>query len=75
MLGTLIGILLTLLILGLIVWAIQQFIGLIPLGEPFATAVRVVIYCIIALIAIWFIVQLLSLAGIHVTMPFGTNIR
>jgi len=66
MIGTLIGILLMLIILGVIWWAIQQFLPLIPLGEPFATAVRVILIVIIAFIAIYIIIQLLALAGIHV---------
>lgn len=66
MIGTLIGILFALIILGVLWWAVQQLLGLIPLAEPFATIVRVVMVVILVLIVLWIIAQLLAVAGIHV---------
>lgn len=68
MLGTLIGILLTLVIAGVIWWAVQQLLALVPLAEPFATLVRILIVVITVIIVIYVIVMLLGLAGVHVPM-------
>ena len=66
MIGTLIGILLVIIVLGVIWWAIQQLIPLIPLGEPFHTIVRVILVVILVLIVVWIITVLLGAAGVHV---------
>lgn len=71
MLGTIIGLILLCIVCGVVLWAIQQFLGLIPLAEPFATAVRVLMILIVVIIAIYFIVTLLGFAGIHVSWPKG----
>jgi hypothetical protein len=68
MIGALIGLLLLCLVLGLVVWAIQQLLPLIPLGEPFHTIVRVLIVLIVALIALYVILDLLSAAGVAVPL-------
>lgn len=70
MIGTLIGLLLLLVFLGICWWAIQQLLPLIPIAEPFATIVRVILVVILALIVIWIITVLLGAAGIHVN-TFG----
>lgn len=74
MIGALIGIIFALIILGVVWWAIQQLIPLIPLGEPFRTIIRILLVVILVLIILWVIVTLLGLAGIHVPM-FGTVLR
>ena len=66
MIGALIGIIITLIILGVIWWGAQELLKLIPLGEPFATIIRVLMVVILVLIVLWVIVQLLGVAGIHV---------
>jgi len=72
MIGTLIGVILLCIILGVVWWAIQQFLPLIPMGEPFATIVRVLIVVIMVMIVIYVIVQLLGVAGVPVnTMGLG----
>lgn len=68
MIGTLIGILLTLVVAGVIWWAVQQLLALVPLAEPFATLVRILIVVITVLIVVWVIITLLGLAGVHVPM-------
>ena len=67
MIGTLIGLLFVLIIAGFIVWAAQQLIGLIPLGEPFATLVRIVMYAIILIVVLYVLSVLLGLMGVHVS--------
>lgn len=67
MIGTLIGLLFVLIIAGFIVWAAQQLIALIPLGEPFATLVRIVMYAIILIVVLYVLSVLLGMMGVHVT--------
>ena len=72
MIGTLIGLVFLCIVLGVIWWAIQQFLPLIPLGQPFATILRVLLVLIMVIIVLWVIIQLLGMAGIHVnTFGFG----
>ena len=66
MIGTLIGIIFALVVLGVIWWAVQQLLPLIPLGEPFATIVRVLMVVIMVLIVLWVIAALLGVGGVHV---------
>ena len=66
MIGTLIGLLLVCIVAGFIIWAIQQLVALIPLGEPFATLVRILIYAIILIVVIYAISVLLGMIGINV---------
>lgn len=66
MIGTLIGLILLCIVLGVVWWAIQQLIPLIPLGEPFHTIVRVLIVVIMVMVVVWVIVQLLEVGGIPV---------
>ena len=68
--GTLIGIIVTLIILGVIWWAINQLLPLIPIAEPFSTIIRVLMTVILVLIVLWIILVLLGAAGVHVGGPF-----
>lgn len=73
MIGTLIGIIFACIILGVVWWAAQQLLALIPLGEPFATIVRVLLVVIFVLIVLYIVAMLLGLAGIHVPMTLGAR--
>lgn len=68
MIGTIIGIIFVLIVLGVIWWAIQQLLPLIPLGEPFGTIIRVLMVLLMVAIVLWVIAQLIGMAGIHI--PF-----
>jgi hypothetical protein len=68
--GTLIGIIIALIVLGVIWWAIQQLLPLIPIGEPFMTIIRVLMIVILVFIVLWIILVLLGAAGVHVGGPF-----
>jgi hypothetical protein len=70
MIGTLIGVIIALVVLGVIWWAIQQLLPLVPLGEPFRTIIRVLMTVIVVLIVLWVILMLLSAGGVHVWSPF-----
>ena len=73
MIGTLIGLILLCLFLGVVWYCIQQLLPLIPLAEPFATIVRVLVILLVAAVAFYVIIQLLGIAGVHV--PTFGNIR
>jgi hypothetical protein len=67
MISALVGAILTLLVAGICFWALQQLIAFVPLPEPFARVVYVLMILLIALIVIYVIVSLLApLAGVHV---------
>ncbi len=66
MIGTLISIIFVLIILGVIWWAINQLLPLIPMGEPFRTIVRVLLTVIVVLVILWIIAALLGIGGISV---------
>jgi hypothetical protein len=73
MIGTLIGIFLTVLVLGLLWWAIMTIWPAIAqyIAEPFKTIAYVILIVILVLVAIWVIIQLLAVGGIHVPIPKG----
>lgn len=66
MLGTIIGIIFALIILGVLWWAVQQLIALIPIAEPFRTIIYVLSVILLVCVVLWIIAALLGLAGIHV---------
>ena len=66
MIGALIGIIFTLIVLGVIWWAVQMLMGLIPIAEPFKTIIYVLTVLIMVVIVLYIIAQLLGIAGIHV---------
>ncbi len=66
MIGTLISIIFVLIILGVIWWAIQQLLPLIPLPDPFRTIIYVLMVVIMVLVVLWIIASLLGIGGISV---------
>jgi hypothetical protein len=70
MIGMLIGLVLLVLFLGVAWWGIQQLMPLIPLAEPFATILRVLLVFILAAIVIYVIIAILHGAGVPVN-TFG----
>jgi len=66
MIGTIIGIIFVLIILGVIWWAIQQLLPLIPLPDPFRTIIYVLLVVMMVIIVLWVIAALLGIGGIHV---------
>jgi len=74
MIGVLIGIIFALIVLGIVWWAIQQLLPLIPLGEPFRKIIYVLLTILMVVIVLWVIIMLLGMAGIHVPV-FGSALR
>jgi hypothetical protein len=72
--GALIGIIFALIVLGIVWWAIQQLLPLIPLGEPFRKIIYVLLTILMVVIVLWVIIMLLGMAGIHVPI-FGSALR
>lgn len=69
MLGTLISIILTLIVLGVIIWAIQQLLPLVPLPEPFARIIHVLLVVVVVLVVVYIIAGLLgAVAPLRLTM-------
>ena len=66
MISTLIGLIFLCIVLGVIWWAVQQLLPLIPLAEPFRTIIYVLCVVIMVLIVLYVIAMLLGFAGIHV---------
>jgi len=72
MIGTLIGIIILLIIVGVVWWAIQQLLPLIPLPEPFRQIIYVLMVVVLVLIVLFVILQLL---GAVVTLPSWLHVR
>ena len=68
--GALIGIIILLLLVGVVYWAIQQLLPMVPLPEPFRRIIYVIMMVILVLIVIWIIIVLLGTAGVRVPSPF-----
>ena len=66
MIGTLIGVIFVLIILGVLWWAVQTLMALIPIAEPFRTIIYVISVVILVLIVLYVISLLLGMAGVHV---------
>lgn len=69
MVGTLIGIIFVLIVLGVLWWAIQKLMGLIPIAEPFRTIIYVLCVLVLVLVVLAVIAQLLGIAGFPVAWP------
>lgn len=59
----LVYIIITLIIVGVIFWAIQTLLPLIPLPEPFRRIIYVLMVVIMVLVVVYVILQLLGFAG------------
>jgi hypothetical protein len=69
MIGALISIIVTLIIVGVIWWAITQLLPLIPLPEPFARIIYVLLVVVLVIVVLWVILGLLGVGGIHSGLP------
>ncbi len=73
MIGTLIGLIFLCIIIGVVWWGCLQLLALVPMAEPFATIVRVLLVVILVIIVIYVASMLLGMAGIHVnTVPISS---
>lgn len=72
--GTLVGIIIVLIILGVIWWAITQLLPLIPLPHPFSQIIHVLLIVILVFVVLWVILVLLGSAGVRVPGPFHSGV-
>jgi hypothetical protein len=63
MIGALIQLAIALIIIGVIWWAIQQLLPLVPLPEPFRRVVYVIFVVILVLIVVYVLAGLLGVAA------------
>ena len=68
MIGALLGLILLIVVLGVIWWAINQLLPLIPIAEPFRTILRVLMIVLLVIIVIWVIVTMLEAVGVRVPL-------
>jgi hypothetical protein len=66
MIGALISIVFALIILGVLWWAVQTLMALIPIAEPFKTLIYVLCVIILVCVVLWILSVVLGMAGIHV---------
>jgi hypothetical protein len=61
-------------VIGVVFWAGQRLMALVPLEEPFRTIVYVLGVLLTVIVVLYVFVMLLQMAGIHVPM-FGPLTR
>ena len=67
MIGALIQVVAALIIVGVVWWAIQQLLPLVPLPEPFRKVIYVLLVVIMVLIVVYVLLGLLGVAGsVHI---------
>ena len=60
MVGALIGVIITLIVVGVIWWAVQQLLPLIPLPEPIRRVIYVLLVVVLVLIVVYVLLGLLG---------------
>lgn len=68
MIGALLSLLVAVIILGVIFWAAQSLLPLIPLAEPFRTVVRVLLVLIAVVIVVWVFLGVVETAGVRMPL-------
>ena len=66
MIGMLLGLIILLVIIGVLFWAAQKLMALIPLAEPFRTVIYVLFVVLAVLIVVWVFVTMLEAVGVRV---------
>ena len=61
--ATLVYIIAALIIAGVIFWAVQQLLPMVPMPEPFRRIIYVLLVVIVVLIVVYVILQLLGVLG------------
>ena len=64
MIGTLISIIVTLIIIGVLFWAVRTVVAVLPMGEPFKTILNVLLIVLSVIVSLWLCLQMLNLIGI-----------
>lgn len=61
--NALISVIVTLIVIGVIWWAIQQLLPLVPMPEPFRRVIYVLAVVVMVLIVLWALLSLLGVGG------------
>ena len=69
MIGTLISVIFLLIIAGVLWWAAQTLIALIPLAEPFKTIIYVLVVLIGVIVVLYILQMILQMFGVNVPFP------
>lgn len=69
LIAALLGLILFLVIIGVLFWGLQRIIAVLPIAEPFTTIIYVILVVIGVIIAVYVIIWLLNMAGVHVALP------
>ena len=75
MISVLLGLILLCVIVGVVFWAAQTLLVLIPLSEPFRTIIRVLFVLVAVIVVIWVFVTLLEMIGVNVPLMHLGNVR
>jgi hypothetical protein len=62
MIGTLLSVILMLIVLGVVLWGVQQLLPLVPMPEPFGRIINVLIVVLVVLVVVYIIAGLLGVA-------------
>jgi hypothetical protein len=60
MIATLINIILVLIVLGVVLWAVQQLLPMVPMPEPFRRIINILITVVVILVVVYIIAGLLG---------------
>ena len=74
-LSVILGLIFALILIGVIWWAAQQLLPLIPMAEPMATIIRVLVTVLGVIVVLWVLAVLLGLAGVKVPIFSGIGGR
>ncbi len=69
MIGTLISVIFLLIIAGVLWWACQTLLALIPIAEPFKTIIYVLVVLIGVVIVLYILQMILQAFGVSVPFP------
>jgi len=72
MVGTIIAVIVVIIVLGLVWWAVNELLPLLPLPEPFRKIIHVLLILLLALIVIWVLLQII---GAVVVLPPWLHVR
>jgi hypothetical protein len=71
MISTLISVLIVIIIAGVIIWAAQKILAVIPMPAAFKVIADVLFVLIIVIASLWVLTIVLHMAGIAVHLPHG----
>jgi hypothetical protein len=66
MISALISLLIAVIVLGVIFWAVQQLLAIVPMDPRFKTVANVLIVLIAVLVVVWVLLDVVGMAGVHV---------